>query len=87
MADVDAERKRRKARADADLLGHHLVEGDRIPKSSVGRVRRGGEEADFRRVAAVDVGVTDAAEDGEVVPIVPQMAQIGRKGIAIARFP
>ena len=46
-----------------------LVERDGVAKRAAARMRRGGEEADVRRVPAIDVRMRDAAEDGEVVAV------------------
>jgi len=43
-----------------------------------------GEERDVGRVAAVDIGVRDAASDGEVAAVVLEVLQIGGKGVVFA---
>ena len=81
LLDVDAEGERGEAGQVADPLGDVLVERDGVAEAAAARVRGGGEEAVVGGVAAVDVGVRDAAEDGEVVAVVLR----GSRGRARAR--
>ena len=85
--DVDAERERGEPREVADPLGDVLVERDRVAEPAAAGVRRGGEEAVVGRVPAVDVGVRDAAEDGEVVAVLLEQLQVGRGLVVAAGLP
>ena len=82
-ARVDGQRERREARERADALGDVLVERDGVAKRAAARVRRAGEEADVGRVAAIDVGMRHAAEDGEVFAMLLQQLQV-RRGRVVA---
>ena len=83
--DVDAEGERGEAGEVADVLGDVLVERDGVAEAAAAGMRRGGEEADVGGVAAVDVRVRDAAEDGEVVAVLLEVAEVGRERVAAAR--
>ena len=63
--DVDAQVERGETGEMADAFGDELVERDGIAKTAAARVRRGSEEADVGGMAAIDVGMRDAAEHGE----------------------
>ena len=66
---------------DADLFGDVLVEGDGIAKRTTAGMRRGGEETDVRRVAAIDVRMGDAAENAEIVAMRREALEVGREGV------
>ena len=76
---VDAERERRITRQVPDTLGDVLVEGDAVAEAAARRMRRGRQEADVRRVAAIHIGVHDAAAHGEIVAEGAKLLQIGRQ--------
>jgi hypothetical protein len=61
-----------------DLFGDDLIERDRIAKRTAAGMRRGGQEANIRRMAAVNIRMRDAAEHCEVVPVRLQQFQIWR---------
>ena len=81
---IDGERERREARESADALGDVLVERNGVAERAARRVRRGGQEADVRRMPAVDVGMRDAAEHGEVVAVLLQHLEVGRSRVVAA---
>ena len=83
-AAVDRERERRETRADADALGDILVERDAIAERAARRVRRGREERDVGRMAAVHIRMGDAAEHREILAVVLQVLEIGRQRVVEA---
>src|SRR5262245_60828612 len=66
----------------SDAFGGELIERDRVAEAPTAGMRRGGQKTVVRRVAAVDVGMPDAAEDREVLAVRAQQFQIRRKLIA-----
>jgi hypothetical protein len=60
----------------ADAFRDVLVEGDGVAETAAARVRGRREEAIVRRVAAIDIRVRDAAEDGEVVAVLLQEIEV-----------
>ncbi len=65
----------------ADALGGELIERDRIAEAAAARMRRGGEEAVVRRVAAIHIGMRHAAENGEFIAVLAQLFQIRRERV------
>ena len=60
---------------DADVsLRDVLVERNGIAKHAAAGMRRTGQETDIRGMAAVDIGVRDAAEDGEIAAVFLRVA-------------
>ncbi len=84
VARVDGERERGKPRHDPDPLRDDLVEGDGVVKRTAAGMRRGGEEADVRRMAAVDRRMRHAAEDREVIAVGLEVLEIVRGDIGAA---
>ena len=85
-APVDRQRQRREPRQHPDPLGDVLVERNRVAERAAARMRRRGQEADVRRMAAIHVRVRHAAEHGEVVAVLLQGLQVGR-GRVVAPAP
>ena len=70
----------------ANLLGHYLVERNRIAKSPARRVRRGGEKAIIGWVTSIHIGMRYSTEYGEIVSVLLEHIQVGRKLIPKSRF-
>lgn len=85
-AGIYTEGDRREAGERADLLGDLLIERDGVAEGAAAGVRRGREKADVGGVAAIDVGMRDTAEDGEVLAVFLEVLQIGRGGVVAAGF-
>ena len=59
-----------------NALGDMLVEGDGITEAATARVRGRRQEAVIGRVAAIDIRVRDAAEDGKVLAVLLQKIEV-----------
>jgi hypothetical protein len=79
LLDVDAEGEGLDAGEVADAFANVLVEGNGVAETAARGVRSGGEEAVVGRMAAVDVGMRDAAEDGEIVAMFFEKLEVGRE--------
>src|SRR5439155_10162984 len=84
LLNVDAQGERREPRFVPDALRDILIERDGVAKSTAARMRRRREEADVRRVTAIDIRMPDTAENREILPMFFQVLQVGRQRIAAA---
>ena len=69
---------------NAYLFGDVLVERDGVTEGAAARMRCGRQETHVGRVPAVDVGVRDAAEDAEILPVRLEVLQVGRRHVVAA---
>ena len=84
IARVDGEGEGRKAGEDADLLGDVLIERDGIAEGAAAGMGRGGQEADVGGMSAIHVGMRDAGEDAEIVAVLLEEFQVGRRDVVAA---
>ncbi len=50
-------------------------------------MRGGGKEADLSMVAAIDIGVGDAGEDGEIVAVRGEALEVGARSVVAPARP
>ena len=67
-------------------LRDELVERNVVAKAPARGMRRGGQEADIRRVPSVYIGMPYAAADREVRTKITQMLQVGRQRVVASRL-
>jgi hypothetical protein len=63
----------------ADAFSDVLIERNRVAETSAARMRRGGEEAVIGGMAAIDIGMGNAAENGEIVAMLAEQFEVRRK--------
>src|SRR5687768_5526940 len=68
----------------ANALANVLVQGNGVAEAGAARMRRGGEEAIVRGMAAINIRVGDAAENREVAAMLVQQFEVGRQWILAA---
>jgi hypothetical protein len=70
---------------NSDLFRDELIERDRIAKRTATRMRRGSQKANIRRMAAVYIGMRNAAEHREIMAVRLQQFQIRRSFVFAPR--
>ena len=70
----------------SDLFGHQLVERDRILEPTARWMRRCGQKAIVGWVSSIHVGMRHSTEDREIVSMLAEDLQIGRKLVISACF-
>ncbi|MEY3853453.1 MAG: hypothetical protein RI910_2433 [Verrucomicrobiota bacterium] len=79
---ADRHRERGEASVLAHLLGDELVEGKTVAESRLTGMRRSGKKALAGVVIAVDAGVGESAESGELVAMLGEEIEVGARGLA-----
>lgn len=69
LALLHRDREERKAGVEADRLGSHLVERDRVFEGGLARMWGAGEEALAGVVVAIDLGMRHPGEHGELAAV------------------
>jgi len=69
-----------------DAFADVLVERDGVPEPGTSGVRRGCEKAIICRMAAIDIWVGDATENGEIVAMILQSFEVGRQRVTSTAF-
>ena len=80
---IDRESQGWEAGQDADALCDVLVERDRVTEGARTGVWRAGDEANIGRMPTIDIRVRDATKDCEIVAVLLQQFQIGRRLIVL----
>ena len=70
---------------DADRLGHHLIERDGVLERTAAGIRRTRQKRELRRMAATDVRERNTRENGEIVAMILQHFEIGRRLVIAPR--
>ena len=73
FVDIHAEIKRREPRLLPETFGRELIERDRVAKTAARWIFGGSEKTVLRRMSTNNVRMRQTAEDGETVPIFPQV--------------
>ena len=76
---VDPKRQRSEAGLISDLIGHDLVEGNRVAKARPSRMRGSSQESFVSPVSPVDAGMRESTEDGELIPVLRDPFEVRRQ--------
>ena len=62
-----------------NLIGHQLIEGNRVAKTRPSGMRRGGQKGFVSPVSPIDTGMREPTEHGELLPVLRYLFEVRRQ--------